>query len=206
MSKNKNNVKHNPKKNTTMNELGPMFHSSKREYNKWGKSWQGTYPSPKLTFASGNYPAAIFKHNANRRKFYGESENKIKKKKKKRKTKRLARINNKNNRNKNNKNKSNKNPTKKMNETKMEGGRRRKTRRKKRRKTRRKRRKRRGGMNPASSTNSRRANGMNRANAARPNNQVIPVANTAQSDIDFSGSVITGSNFNSNSNSNSNNY
>ena len=57
-------------------------------------------------------------------------------------------------------------------------------------------------MNPASSTNSRRANGNNTANAARPNNQVILVANTAQSDIDFNGNVLTGSNFNSNNNNN----
>ena len=127
----KNNVKRNPKKNTTMNELGSMFHSNKREYNKWGKSWQGTYPSPKLTFASGNYPAAIFKHNANRRKFYGESIEENNKKKKKRKTKkRLARINNNNNnRNKsnkknNNKNNKKKNAIKKFQETKMDGGKR----------------------------------------------------------------------------------
>jgi len=58
-------------------------------------------------------------------------------------------------------------------------------------------------MNAASSTNSRRVNGNNKANVARPNNQVIPVANTAQSDIDFSGLLI-GSNFNSNSSNNNN--
>ena len=168
---------------------------------KAGNEWQKAHDNAAKMAV---YPKATFKYNANRQKFEGKSTNKTNKKKK-RKTmkKRLVKINNNNNnknKKKNNKNSNKKRVTNKMNKTKMGGGRRRNTRRK-----RRKRRKRRGGMNPASSTNSRRANGNNRANAARPNNQVIPVANNAQSDIDFNGNVLTGSNFNSNSSNSSNN-
>ena len=83
---------HNPIKNRTMKELSSMFKLNKLESNKYeGMSWQGTYPSPKLTFASGNYPAATFKHNANRQKFYGESVKKIKNNNKTKKRKRKRR-------------------------------------------------------------------------------------------------------------------
>jgi len=205
-------TRHNSFSSGSNNNAYPLNNEGVKEYRdvvkntiyrlnkKAGNEWQKAHDNAR----EGGYPKATFKYNANRQKFEGKSTNKTNKKKK-RKTvkKRLVKINNNNNnknKKKNNKNSNKKRVTNKMNKTKMGGGRRRNTRRK-----RRKRRKRRGGMNPASSANSRRANGNNRANAARPNNQVIPVANTAQSNIDFNGNVLTGSNFNSGNSNSSNN-
>lgn len=120
----------NPKKNKAMNEFRSMVKSNKNAANELKKTHeiarQGTYPRANPTFARQGYPTATFKHNANRQKFYGKSVNKIKKRKKRKTKKRLARINNNNNNNRNKSNKKNKkkNSTKKMNETKMGGGKR----------------------------------------------------------------------------------